>query len=184
MEKPWKVLAAFIGVFIAGAVFGGFFTLRNPPRRQAPVASQQVPEKAPPAVAGPTAPGVAAQPKAAPITPQLMRQFSKSLKLSTDQKEKLQPVVGRAGEDFQRLREEEARRRQEHLADVARVNERMYVDISNLLTDDQRAQLQKMRQHAEERVQAERQKRADELAAAKKLMKEMSGGAASPDSPK
>jgi len=185
MEKPWKVLAAFIGVFIAGAVFGGFFTLRNSPRRQPPIEMVRVPEKAPAQSAGPTAPGLAAQPKTSPITPQLIRQFSKSLKLSPEQKEKLQPVVGRAGEDFQRLREEEARRRQEHLADVARVNERMYVDISNLLTDEQRTQLQKMRQHAEERVQAEKQKRAEELAAAKKLMKEMSGGGPpSADSPK
>lgn len=27
MDKPWKVITAFIGVFVAGAVFGGFFTL-------------------------------------------------------------------------------------------------------------------------------------------------------------
>ena len=28
MEKPWKVILAFVSVFIAGAIFGGVFSLR------------------------------------------------------------------------------------------------------------------------------------------------------------
>ena len=32
MDRPWKVILAFVGVFIAGAVFGGFFTLRSAAR--------------------------------------------------------------------------------------------------------------------------------------------------------
>ena len=27
MNKPWKVILAFLGVFLAGAVFGGFLSL-------------------------------------------------------------------------------------------------------------------------------------------------------------
>ena len=35
MNSSWKVIGAFIGVFIAGAVFGGFFTLRTTGKRGA-----------------------------------------------------------------------------------------------------------------------------------------------------
>lgn len=169
MDKPVKVIVAFIGVFIAGAIFGGVFTFRASARRQPPPQrplTHLPPEGVRAQVAGPQ---VMAQPGAAartnPITPQLMRNFTKSLSLSPEQREKLQPIVSRAGEDFQRLREEEARRRQENLADVARVNERMYVDVSGLLTSDQRVQLQEMRQRIEDRMQAERQRRAEAAAA-------------------
>jgi hypothetical protein len=112
-----------------------------------------------PQVAGPqlaTPPGPVT--KSNPITPQLMRQFNRSLNLSADQKEKIQPIVSRAGEDFQRLREE-------NLADVTRVNERMYADVSAVLTMEQRVELQAMRQRFEDRIQAERQKRAEAAAA-------------------
>lgn len=180
MEKPWKVVAAFIGVFIAGAVFGGFFTLRNPARR-----AQAIPPRPPvqmspgeqprTQVAGPQVaahPGPTLPPKANQITPQIMRQLTKSLKLTLAEREKIQPIVGRAGEDFQRLREEETRRReedvrrrQENLADVARANERMYVDVSNALTDEKRVALQKMRERVEAKFQAERKKRAEAAAA-------------------
>lgn len=164
MEKPWKVIAAFIAVFVAGAVFGGFFTLRSP--RRAPQQLVALPPQEQPKVkvAGPQMVPTNAAPKASPITPQLMRQFAKELKLTPEQRERVQPIVGRAGEDFQRLREEEARQRQQNLADVARVNERMYADVSSVLTPEQRQRLHAMRQEREERLQAERQKRADELA--------------------
>lgn len=169
MDTPWKVVTAFLGVFIAGAVFGGVFSLRASGRRiQAapqPVAQMPAAEHARRQVAGPQlAPGAAAA-RANPITPQLMRQFTKSLSLTAEQREKVQPIVGRAGEDFQRLRDEEARRRQENLADVARVNERMYADVSALLTPEQRVELQAMRQRVEDKFQAERQKRAEAAAA-------------------
>ena len=36
MNVPWKVLLAFVGVFIAGAVFGGVFTMGVSARRFAP----------------------------------------------------------------------------------------------------------------------------------------------------
>lgn len=166
MEKPWKVVVAFIGVFMAGAVFGGFFSLRNPSRRvpeSPPI--QVLPPPMQPQFAGPQASSSPALPRSSPITPVLMKQFRKSLKLTPEQSEKLQPILSRAGEDFQRLRDEDARRRQDHLADVARVNERMYVDISNTLTEAQRAELQRMRQQVEEKIQAEKQKRADAAAA-------------------
>jgi Spy/CpxP family protein refolding chaperone len=169
MEKPWKVIAAFIGVFIAGAVFGGFFSMSGRNRAQANRPPVQLPPTEQPRtkVAGPQLPAVNPPPAARPnqITPQLMRQFTKQLKLTPEQREKMQPIVGRAGEDFQRLREEESRRREEHTADVARVNERMYADVSGLLTPEQREELQAMRQRIEEKFQEDRRKRAEAAAA-------------------
>ncbi|MES2697854.1 MAG: hypothetical protein V4773_30615 [Verrucomicrobiota bacterium] len=188
MEKPWKVIAAFLGVFVAGAVFGGLFSIRSagkritpPPQHPVPIQPSEHPRK----VAGPPTPGggdfIPMAPRANQITPQLMRQFTKTLKLTPEQHKAIMPIVGRAGEDFQRLREEDMRRRQEdnrrkqeNLEDVARVNERMYVDVSNVLTPPQRERLQKQRQDIENKVQADRLKREEanaELAAARAALK-------------
>lgn len=193
MEKPWKVIAAFLGVFVAGAVFGGLFSARaakrpvvmNPPPQQAPHAVVPLPPGDHPkkGVAGPLAPvpGPGQAPRGNQITPELMRKFTRSLKLTPAQREKVQPIVGRAGEDLQRLRDEgvrrqqeENRRRQEHLEDVARVTERMYVDVSNLLTPEQREKLQQHRQELEDKFEADRKKRleaAAELNAARAALK-------------
>jgi hypothetical protein len=167
MEKPWKVVSAFVLVFIAGAIFGGVFTAglarrlttgtkTSPPSRpaaQAPAAGQA---KTTVAAAPGQATATAARPNS--ITPTLMRQFTQRLKLTTEQRERIRPIVTRAGEDFVRLR-------QENLADTARVTERMYADVAALLTPEQRAEVETMRRQMEERVQAERQKRADAAAA-------------------
>jgi hypothetical protein len=67
MDVPWKVILAFVGVFIAGAVFGGVFTMgvsarrfANGPRQSLPVERpvQQFPVVPQPKmqVAGPPAP--------------------------------------------------------------------------------------------------------------------------------
>lgn len=163
MEKPWKVIVAFVGVFIAGAIFGGFFSLRSARRAPQPVVQMPPPQQPKVQVAGPQVGSVAMPVRSSPITPQIMRGLTKELKLTGDQREKVLPIVSRAGEDFQRLREEEARQRTQNLSDVARINERMYADVSNLLTPEQRQRLATMRQEREERLQAEKQKRAEEL---------------------
>lgn len=167
MEKPWKVISAFIGVFIAGAIFGGFFTMRasSGRRMQAPPpppAGDRALVPLPPdnhvrpQVAGPQAPAPAAtRPNA--ITPTLMRQFTQKLGLSAEQKTKVRPIVERAGEDLLRIR-------QESLADTARVTDRMYVDVSAVLTPKQRDELEKIRRQTEERVQAERKRRVEAAA--------------------
>jgi hypothetical protein len=169
MDVPWKVLLAFVSVFIAGAVFGGVFTLgvsarRNPPRQppgpdrglaQFPAVTQPKSE-----VAGPQAPrsGVV-PPRTNPITPVLMNQFTRKLSgLSGTQRDSLRRILGRAGEDYHRLR-------QENVADVTRVTERMYADVSGVLTLEQRSDLEAMRKQVEEKLQAERRKRADAAAA-------------------
>ena len=171
MDVPWKVILAFVGVFIAGAIFGGGFTLGVSARRvvnvprQAPGVDRSVaqfPAVSPPKsqVAGPQVPkSGGSSSRTNPITPVLMSQFTRKLSdLSPTQKESLRTILGRAGEDYHRLR-------QENLADVTRVTERMYADVSGVLTMEQRTELEQMRKKLEERFQADRRKRAEQAAA-------------------
>ena len=171
MDVPWKVILAFVGIFIAGAVFGGVFTMgvsarrfANTPRVPAAVERPiaQFPAVTPPKteVAGPLAPKSGpAQLRSNPITPVLMNQFMRKLSGLTDpQKESLRKTLGRAGEDLHRLR-------QENFSDVARVTERMYADVSAVLTIEQRAELETMRKQMEERLQADGKRRKEAAAA-------------------
>jgi len=165
MEKPWKVIAAFILVFIAGAVFGGVFTVGFSARRS-PGASKATPPAKTAGSAPATSParpkgdaqGAGVLARTNSLTPALLRQFAQRLELSAEQKERIGPIVGRASEDLVRLR-------QENLVDSARVTERMYTDVAAVLTPAQRAELTTMTRQMEERVMAERRKRAEAAAA-------------------
>ncbi len=158
MDVPWKVILAFVGVFIAGAVFGGVFTIGVSARRVGNVPRQPLPAERPlqqlPAVPQPKVQVAGPQPqkparevtRTNPITPVLMTQFTRKLSGLTDtQKESLRKTLGRAGEDLLRLR-------QENFSDVGRVTERMYADVSAVLTMEQRAELETMRRQSEERL--------------------------------
>jgi hypothetical protein len=180
MDKPWKVIFAFVGVFVAGAVFGGLFTLRasrvgmvrDAGKGAVASAENPVSGKDPAArpVSGPATPvspvpagdaGTPVKVAAPPANPAqgriavgLMRQFTQRLSPTPEQKKKFAPIFGRAAEDLQRLQ-------REHLQDTTRVTERMYEDIAGLLSPDQRLQLEKMRQEMLERVRKEREKRGE-----------------------
>ncbi|MDO8539363.1 MAG: hypothetical protein Q7S40_02900 [Opitutaceae bacterium] len=149
MDKPWKVVLAFVGVFIAGAIFGGAFTLRATGKHFA----EQHPVKAKAAPAAVTS----AQQKA-PAAPQarvalaLMRQFTQRLSLTSSQREKIRPLVSRAAEDLERLS-------RENLSDTTRVMERMYVDVGEWLTPEQRDDFDEMRRKWQEKAAEERKKR-------------------------
>ena len=172
MDKPWKVVTAFLVVFVAGAVFGGVFTVGLAARRQGQVvrgkfAEHPAPKE--PATTGavstvqPVLPkkvvaGITAGLPPGALTPQIIRQFTQRLTLTADQRERVRPFIARASDDLLRLR-------QENLADTARVTERMYEDISAVLTPAQRTELEKMRVQMQERVRAERLKRAEQAAA-------------------
>ena len=172
MDKPWKVISAFVGVFVAGAVFGGLFTLRASSKRlaaeQARIASERAPvvvvenkQPSPAAIATETSAKTAAQPAARPqdrIVPAVMNQLTRRLSPTAEQKEKIRPIISRATDDIQRLT-------REHWQDTTRVTERMYEDIDALLTPEQRIQLEKMRQEALERVRKAREKQRDDAAA-------------------
>ncbi len=171
MEKPWKVVIAFLVVFVAGAVFGGVFALGVNARRQSTlVRSSPTPAPEPVATVNPPTPNPTATvpvpqpvPKklvlaglpAGALSPQLIRQFTQRLELTPGQRQRIRPFIDRASEDILRLR-------QENLADTARVTERMYEDISATLTPAQRTELEKMRVQMQERVRAEQSKRAEQ----------------------
>lgn len=147
MDRPWKVVLAFVGVFIAGAVFGGFFTLRSVDR-----VVDAARGKGAQAKTTKPAPAVPAAPAAKGIAPQVMRQLTQRLNPTPEQQKAIRPIVSRAAEDLQRMQ-------REHLADTTRTTERMYADVSALLTPAQRAQLEQMRQEMLERVRKVREKR-------------------------
>lgn len=165
MDVPWKVLFAFVGVFIAGAVFGGVFTVGVSARRDAnsrraerPL-NQIPPKKEKVFVAGPKAPGAeVVQARGNSITPTLMREFTRRLRPTEEQQAEFRKILGRAGEDMHRLR-------QQNFADVARATERMYADIAGILSPEQKSELEKMRLQQEERMQSDRKKRAEAAAA-------------------
>lgn len=166
MEVPWKVIFAFVAVFIAGAVFGGVFTVgvsarrvNGNPRLATKVEGlTPVPVAPKTQTAGPQLPNQFVA-RGNPITPQLMNQFTKRIpNITADQKESLKKILGRAGEDYHRMR-------QENLANVARVTERMYADVASVLTLEQRGELEVMRKQLEERIQTEGRKRAEAAAA-------------------
>jgi len=173
MDVPWKVIFAFLGVFVAGAVFGGVFTIGVTARRfnvqpRQPQWVERAGGQLPPGGQTPVVqtggtPAPAPAPRMNPITVQLMTQFTRRLSPTPAQRDELRRILGRAGEDLQRLR-------QENLADVTRVTERMYADVSGVLTLEQRSELEKMRRQFEERVLADRKKR-EEAAAAEKAEK-------------
>jgi len=142
MDRPWKVISAFVGVFIAGAVFGGFFTLRSVDRVVDAARGKGTPAKAPATKPAP----------AKGIAPQVMRQLTQRLSPTPEQQKAIRPIVSRAAEDLQRMQ-------REHLADTTRTTERMYADVSALLTPAQRTQLEQMRQEMLERVRKVREKR-------------------------
>ena len=175
MEKPWKVVAAFVAVFIAGAVFGGLFTLRASGKRLADWRANDKPGKVPapataPIAAGPTAATSAGSPPAAniaaarvpvPIQPAIMQQLIRQLKLTAAQKEKVRPIVSRASEDLQRLRQDNDTERQRNIADTVRVTDRMYSDVAALLPPEQRVELESMRTQMQHRVEKDRRRRVE-----------------------
>lgn len=175
MDKPWKVISAFVGVFVAGAIFGGFFTLRATHKQPAFVEQAAVPPKASPAVtvenkaplptSGETTKAQAVTAVQVPptrppdrILPAVMNQMTRRLNPTVEQRKKILPVVARATDDIQRLT-------REHWQDTTRVTDRMYEDIAAILTPEQQVQLEKMRQEALERVRKAREKQRDEAQA-------------------
>ncbi|MEY2877983.1 MAG: hypothetical protein RLZZ15_363 [Verrucomicrobiota bacterium] len=145
MEKPWKVVLAFVGVFIAGAVFGGLFSLR--------IGQTFVQERERKQGAGrlPLPPAVAANPNRAPanshkpplvIGPQaqaanLLRRFAERLDLTPDQRDRVMPLIQRATLDFRR-------QQQDHFRDDTITLQRLQEDIRKELTLIQISKLEQM----------------------------------------
>jgi len=155
MNQTGKVVAAFFGVFVAGAVFGGALAYRF----AQPVPSAPTPVAAVAPTGAPTAPSatVSAPRFPAPlppaqVQPALMRQFTQRLKLSSEQRDKILPVVTRTTEELARLR-------QENLHETSRLTEAMYAEVAAALAPHQVGELEKMKRKMQERVAEERKKR-------------------------
>jgi Spy/CpxP family protein refolding chaperone len=80
MDKPWKVILAFTGIFIAGILIGGLVTLRWG-RNFAP------------------RPAMGDQ-----YGPALMQRLVKQLDLTSEQQAKVKPIVDSATEELRQLR--------------------------------------------------------------------------------
>jgi Spy/CpxP family protein refolding chaperone len=80
MNKPWKVILAFFGVFLAGAVFGGFVSLRVARSHDFRSAAMDK------------------------FTPMLLRRFADRLELTPEQLVKIRPIVTATEVELRRLR--------------------------------------------------------------------------------
>jgi uncharacterized membrane protein YgcG len=82
MEHARKVVVAFIGVFIAGSVFGGFFAMRI---------GQAVTER-----------------RAEPVYDmRLLNQYATQLELTEDQRTRIRPIVEKAEQELTVVRQQE-----------------------------------------------------------------------------
>ena len=124
MDKPWKVVLAFSGVFLAGVLAGGAITMRLEHR---PRFSGRLPP--PPE-----------------FLPKMMERLTDRLELTGEQAAKIRPIIAQAQTDFQQLR-------RQHVKDVAQVMERMHNDVAALLTPEQKVKLDQMRQEFRARAE-------------------------------
>lgn len=76
MNKPWKVILAFTGIFLAGFLVGGLVTLRMGKNftQRLPMSDQ--------------------------FGPQLMKRLVSQLELTPEQQEKMKPIVDQAAEEL------------------------------------------------------------------------------------
>lgn len=137
MDKPWKVVLAFVGIFIAGAVFGAFFSLGVGKELLALQPPATGPKQSPP-----PRPSLAAVPPSWQA-PQLLGRFTERLDLTAEQREHIKPIVQRASEDYRR-------QWQANVRETGFILERLQNDIRKELTPEQQAKLEKMEQRQRE----------------------------------
>lgn len=167
MDKPWKVIFAFVAVFVAGGVVGSMFGARRLAKRfrgepAAVVATPPVTQPATtvattsvsPEKSLPAAVKDANRPPPPMIPGPQLRQWVQRFNLTADQQRAIRPIIVRTNEDYARLRGE-----------TTKVTEGMYADISAILTDDQRADLEEMKKKLQERLETEAKRRRELQAA-------------------
>ena len=126
MDKTWKVVLAFIGIFLAGAVAGGFVALRFVKMPPPQVLQRTVPEQQ----------WVIGQ----------MRRFVNELKLDEAQREQVKPALERAAADIRRLR----RRAYRETMDII---ESMNNEIAPMLTEVQKEKFEDLRWLQRKRIE-------------------------------
>ena len=143
MDKPWKVVFAFLGVFVAGAVFGGLLALRV----DRIVSQRRLQEQA--AAGAVRAPGQSLPPQAQQRPPpplpvpqavqsaQLMRRVTNQLNLTPAQRALVTPLIQRAVQDFWR-------QQQNYSRENAFLLQRLKQDIAKELTPEQQNRLDQL----------------------------------------
>lgn len=189
MEKPWKVIGAFAGVFVSGGVSGGLIALRlaerDFPSSGAPTVAA-VPVALPVSSLQPTSTNLAHPPvtPAADSTtlrkgkavaqvqlpagmavqaPQLMRRYVDRLDLNAEQKERVDPLIGRATDDLRR-------QQQTNLRETGLIFQHLQEDLAKELTPKQRVQIEAMAEKQRQIIeQRERQQQEAARLQAEKL---------------
>lgn len=127
MNKSWKVIIAFVGIFTAGVVAGVLV---------APRIFDDVIERR-----GQRGPGRPQFQFSQPLGPQVIRRISEDLQLTAEQQEKIKPIETRITEELRGLRRE-----------TQAAIERMQVEISAVLTPEQRIEFEKKMAAGRERM--------------------------------
>lgn len=122
MDKTWKVLLAFLGIFVAGLVVGGLGTLRA------------LRHFRPPALGSPEQFG-----------PQLLRRYAARLDLTPAQQEKIQPLVATAAEELRQLR-------RTTLLGSRAIIDRLQGEIAAQLTPEQKVRFDRLLVEQRERM--------------------------------
>jgi len=162
MDKSWKVVLAFIGIFATGGVTGALLALRLAGPQAAP-AMVEAPAPLPPAPTSnqtqtPPA-GVVTAPAAPPapaphavvqppeqLGPQLFRRLTNQLGLTQDQRVKIRPIELRATEELNRLRRDST-----HATQV--LIDKNEDEIRDLLTSEQAAKFDVLVAAQRDRIQ-------------------------------
>lgn len=135
MDKSWKVVLAFVGIFIAGTITGGLISLRvahSLTGRDRPRLNSAGKEQPP-----------GGQPQQ--FNPQLMRRVAEQLDLSPEQKDKMKLIEARTSEELRRMR-------RENLHSTELIIEKCQDDIAAILNPEQRTKFDEMILRARERI--------------------------------
>jgi len=178
MESSTKAIFSFVAVFAAGAVFGGFFTLAFGGRFAPPhAAAENGTLRLPDANATPRngrAPSEGRPLLRSPFAwdpQQLMRRYADRLDLTPEQKEKIEPLVRRAVEDYRRVQ-------RTNLRETNVVIEHLQEDLAKELTPAQREKLSEMQARQRELI-----KRFEERREQRKALQRENGSAAPESGP-
>lgn len=115
MGNTWKVVVAFVGVFVAGTVFGGFFALG--------VGQQMIQSR---------------RPAPPPTDPMILKRYVDQLTLTEVQAAKIKPILDKVQSDVNEIR----RQATIDTAAVLRpILEKTEIDLKKLLTPEQSAKL-------------------------------------------
>lgn len=132
MDKAWKVILAFVVVFMAGAGTGSLIALRY--------AQAFMPQ--------PRQPGVVVQ----QFGVMQMQRLAERLDLTDEQREKIKPIVQKSAADLRRLSADSQRETRDILTS-------MHNQVAALLTPDQVKKFDQMRQQMQRRMNQQFQDR-------------------------